>query len=779
MTGKTVESLIVFEKLTVGPVTITPKKVSAVYRLVKSNGEVVENELVYSYEENVFDPQEPSDRNLASMITAQVALNYGLFCKQIVFDGLFDNTDKSFLKSMMENTSREIYVNKFLLPNPFLRDEMKDMQIEKKNRYTAAESLFINTAFTETKLDWEHWEVDKNRHAVLSSGGKDSLLSYALLKEIGKDPYPVFVNESGRHWFTAINAYRYFKETEKNTGRVWCNSDRIFNWMLRQMPFIRENYANIRADDYPVRLWTVAVFLFGVIPVARMQKAGRIVIGDEYDSTQRAVHQGITHYTALYDQSRYFDNTLSRYYMKKGWNLSQFSILRSLSEMLIMKILSYRYPDLQQHQVSCHASHEKDGRIYPCGNCEKCRRIVGMMMALGKDPEKCGYTDDMIKNSLNSLSVKKVKQLGSDAAHLYFMLLDKDLIKKNEHTLKLAKPNPQIMQLRFDQERSMITDIPQDLRGPLFSVYKQYTDGISRLINRKWVEFDLFNSTDMNVPYPFEVKQIQHEKGTEEEVQKKDYLWGELTWPEIQDRLTEIDTAILPCGSVEQHGRHLPVDLDYFDADYLAKRVAEACSEPRPFVLPVVPYGVSYHHEDFKGTLSVSNESLSRFIYDIGMNLAKSGIKKLVILNGHGDNAPTLNFAAQMINRDAGIFVCVDTGESSDEDIFKLIKTPNDIHAGEMETSTSLAIRPHLVRMDEAKDITVEFENPYLDFSSGRGIPWYVRTKLISESGVIGNPLKASVKKGEEIWDIMVAHLVKFIEELKNADPETLHQRKY
>ncbi len=779
MTGRSIESLIVFEKLTVGPVKITPKKVSAVYKLIKGNGEEVENELVYTYEESVFNPMEPSDRNLASMVTAQVALNYGLFCKQIVFDGLYDNTDKSFLKAMMENTSREIYVNKFLMPNPFLQDEMKDMLVEKRNRYTAAESLFINTAFEGKKLDWEHWEVDKNRHAVLSSGGKDSLLSYALLKEIGKDPYPVFVNESGRHWFTAINAYRYLKETEKNTGRVWCNSDRIFNWMLRQMPFIRENYANIRADDYPIRLWTVAVFLFGVIPVARMQKAGRIVIGDEYDSTQRAVHQGITHYNALYDQSRYFDNTLSRYYMKKGWNLSQFSILRSLSEMLIMKILTYRYPDLQQHQVSCHASHEKDGRIYPCGNCEKCRRIVGMLMALDKDPKGCGYTDDMIKNSLEGLSVKKVKQIGSDAAHLYFMLSDKNLIKKNEYTSKLAKSNPQIMQLRFDQERSMINDIPQDLRNPLFSVYNQYADGITRLINRKWVEIDLFNSTEMNLPYPFEVKQIQHQKGGEEEDQKKDYLWGELTWPEIQERLTEIDTAILPCGSVEQHGRHLPVDLDYFDADYLAKRVAEACSEPRPFVLPVVPYGVSYHHEDFKGTLSVSNESLSRFIYDIGMNLAKSGIKKLVIINGHGDNAPTLNFAAQMINRDAGIFVCVDTGESSDEDIFKLIKTPNDIHAGEMETSTSLAIRPHLVRMEEAKDITVEFENPYLDFSSGRGIPWYVRTKLISESGVIGNPLKASVKKGEEIWDIMVAHLVKFIEELKNTDPETLHQRKY
>ncbi len=83
---------------------------------------------------------------------------------------------------------------------------------------------------------------DREKYAILSSGGKDSLLTYGIIKEIA-EPFPVFINEAGRHWFTAVNAHRYYKETEPNTEKPWCNSDRLFNWMLRHFPFIKENYA--------------------------------------------------------------------------------------------------------------------------------------------------------------------------------------------------------------------------------------------------------------------------------------------------------------------------------------------------------------------------------------------------------------------------------------------------------------------------------------------------------------------------------------------------------
>lgn len=148
--------------------------------------------------------------------------------------------------------------------------------------------------------------------------------------------------------------------------------------------------------------------------------------------------------------------------------------------------------------------------------------------------------------------------------------------------------------------------------------------------------------------------------------------------------------------------------------------------------------------------LSVANDGLSRFVYDIGMGLAKNGIKNLIILNGHGDNAPTLSYAAQMINRDAEIFVCVDTGETSDRDLYDLIETRNDIHAGEIETSTTLAIRPEMVQMDQAVNETLTFGSDYLDYTSDRGVDWYVQTSKISESGVMGDPTKASVEKGEK-----------------------------
>ena len=252
-----------------------------------------------------------------------------------------------------------------------------------------------------------------------------------------------------------------------------------------------------------------------------------------------------------------------------------------------------------------------------------------------------------------------------------------------------------------------------------------------------------------------------------------------MKWPEIEARLKFVDTAILPCGAIEQHGPHLPVDVDYFDAYYMAKKVAEKCAKPKPFVLPPIPYGVSYHHSEFKGTISVTNNALSALIYDIGMSLAHNGIKKLVILNGHGDNKPTLTYAAQMINRDAKIFVCVETGETSDVDLYNLIDTPNDIHAGEIETSTTLALRPELVDMDKAVDETLDLDNEYLDFTSQRGVNWYVHTRRISHSGVMGNAQKATVEKGKKMWAISIDKMVEFIESIMHTPLDELYQNRY
>lgn len=784
LAGKSVEKnpldiLIIWDRLEVGPVKLEKNKITTPYRLFWE-GKEDSTDLIYTYEEDVFDPDDPSHRNLANMVTAQVALNYGPFCKEIVFHGSFDPVDQRFLRDMADNTAREIYVKKFLEPNPFLVGDVTRLPVIKQKNYLTAKLQFPDSA-RQKKSKWQLWSTDKEKNCILSSGGKDSLLSFGLLNEIGKETHPIFINESGRHWFTALNAYRYFKENLPNTARVWSTSDRVFAWMLRHMPFIRQDFGNVRSDEYPIRLWTVAVFLFGALPLMRKREIGHLIIGDEHDSTVKTSFKGITHYDGLYDQSRYFDDSLSRYYMQKGWAISQFSVLRQMSEMLIETVLAKRYPEFQKNQVSCHAAHKEGERVFPCGKCEKCRRIVGMLTAIDADPKNCGYNDKQIERCLGDLASKQIHQEAPGKEHLNFILQNKGLIQVPPELQKNVKEHPVIMMLRFTPERSPITGMPIDLRKPIFEILMEYANGAVRRVGRKWEDFDPLTDQSLSLPYPFEMPSDKRSKpSTDRKRQsRKSYLWSELTWPEAELRLKEVDLAILPVGSIEQHGPHLTLDIDAFDADYLARRVAEACSDPKPLILPLVAYGVSYHHDEFPGTISINNDTLSRLIYEIGISVAKNGIKKLLILNGHGGNSPALNYAAQMINRDARIFVCVDSGETSDVDIAELTDTPNDVHAGEFETSTSLATRPELVQMDEAVKQVPEFSSRYLDFTSKRGVVWYAHTEKISDSGIMGDPTKANAKKGKKMWEIMIAHLVAFVEDLKSMTLDEIHQKRY
>jgi creatinine amidohydrolase/Fe(II)-dependent formamide hydrolase-like protein len=767
------------DRLEVGPVRLEPKRLVATYKVIR-DGEADTMELIYKYAEEVFAPAEAASRNLANMIAAQVALNYGLFCRKIVFYGDFDAADRNLLLDMAVNTAREIYVKKFLEPNPFLTESVAHLPIVQKRSYLQAQLEFPDADATTKSIRWDPGPIQENRIAISSSGGKDSLLSFGLLREIGFEVHPIFGNESGRHWFTALNAYRYFEQNIPGTARVWMNSDRIFAWMLRHLPFIRSDFANLRSDEYPVRLWTVAVFLFGALPLMRKRGIGRFVIGDEFDTTTRASHRGISHYDGLFDQSRYFDNMLSRYYSRKGWPLSQFSIVRPLSELLIEKILVQRYADLFALQMSCHATHLEDDRVRPCGKCEKCRRIVGMVLANDGDPAVCGYDQKQVNDCLIELAQARLHQERAGREQLMWMLRRKGKLPPNVQLVSQAREHPEILKLRFDRERAPVDGIPKSIREPLYSLFLEYANGAVLRQGKTWLDFDVLNDPTMHSPYFFEKsgRRVSLDQKKTDAAPNR-HILAEMTWPEAKRIFKEVDIALLPVGSIEQHGPHLPLDTDAFDADYLAKSVALGCTDPRPIVLPLVPYGVSYHHDDFSGTMSISNETLARLVFEIGLSAARNGITKLVIINAHGGNTPALNFAAQEINRSARIFVCVDTGETSDVDINSMIDTPNDVHAGEIETSTSLATRPELVRMEHVEKLVPNFSSRYLNFSSTRAVSWHAFTKRLSKSGVMGDPTKASAEKGRRMWDIMIKHLVIFVEELKQLTLDEIFQRRY
>ena len=339
---------------------------------------------------------------------------------------------------------------------------------------------------------------------------------------------------------------------------------------------------------------------------------------------------------------------------------------------------------------------------------------------------------------------------------------------------------PEVLSLRFDDRRSPVQAIPASLRRPLYGILLQHADGAVRRSGRAWVPFDILDDASLTRPYRFEPSETTGpaEARGPSPTEAHDYLLAELTWPEAERRLAEVDIALLPVGAIEQHGPHLPLDTDWWDADHMCREVAKRCAAPRPLVLPGIPYGVSYHHQDFPGTITVGPDTLARMVYEIGMSAARNGITKLIIVNGHGGNMPTLQYAAQMINRDAHIFTCVETGETSDADVARLSETKADVHAGEIETSTSLATRPELVDVTRLERFVPRFSSRYLDFASAYGVEWYAHTSRISPTGVLGDPTKASAQKGREMWEVMISHLAEFVEILKPLSLAQIHERR-
>jgi hypothetical protein len=477
--------LEVFDKLEVGPVMLKSNSLRMPYTIFYS-GKKHSYNLIYSYPEEVFQVDNPADQNLASMIGAQLALNYGLFCTKIIFRGAFTGIDALFINEMMENTSKEIYVKKFLELHPFIVGKAANLPVVIKEKYTCSKIEFQNHSNVTPGSLTVPWETSDSRYCILSSGGKDSLLSYGLINELGRETHPIYINESGRHWYTALNSFRYFENNIPNTSKVWTNCDRLFNWMKRHMPFVKENFANYRMDEYPIRLWTVAVFLFGALPLMKKRGIGRLVIGDEYDTTREMDYQGILHYDGLFDQSRFFVVALTAYFSQKKWNIWQFSVLRPMAEIMIQKVLTKRYPDLQAEQVSCHATHIKNSRVYPCGNCEKCRRIIAVLKAMDEDPMRCGYNSDQIKKCLSSIERQKINQIGEDSNQLFFLLVSKGLLQKTKAAIV---ENSYTMKLRFDPVASPLETIPPDIREKLISILSEYTDGAVIRTGNKWKKY--------------------------------------------------------------------------------------------------------------------------------------------------------------------------------------------------------------------------------------------------------------------------------------------------
>ncbi|MBV8816964.1 MAG: creatininase family protein, partial [Acidobacteriaceae bacterium] len=126
------------------------------------------------------------------------------------------------------------------------------------------------------------------------------------------------------------------------------------------------------------------------------------------------------------------------------------------------------------------------------------------------------------------------------------------------------------------------------------------------------------------------------------------YRYEEFTWPEIREAVAGQRVAVLPVGTIEQHGPHLPLVTDVMTAAEMSRRaVAEIPDEA--VLLPAVQYAFNEHHLDFPGTIAIAPDTFIAYVTDIGRSLAHHGFRKILLVNGHGSNVPFLDIVARNI----------------------------------------------------------------------------------------------------------------------------------
>lgn len=238
-----------------------------------------------------------------------------------------------------------------------------------------------------------------------------------------------------------------------------------------------------------------------------------------------------------------------------------------------------------------------------------------------------------------------------------------------------------------------------------------------------------------------------------------------MSWVEARTELGKARVALLPVGSTEQHGPHLPLGTDHLTAAEVARRAA---ARGGWLILPTVPVGVSEHHRQFWGTLWVEPSVLRDYVVGIVRSLGSHGVRRVVFVNGHGGNTAALDEAARVLRREAIFAFVFSWWRAIPEVIAEAIETGGS-HAGEMETSTVLAFARELV--DEGR---------YAEAVAGAAPEWGKRlygievgldTCDFSSSGATGDPSRATAEKGERLLTAAAERLDAFCRWLA-AEPE-------
>lgn len=225
-----------------------------------------------------------------------------------------------------------------------------------------------------------------------------------------------------------------------------------------------------------------------------------------------------------------------------------------------------------------------------------------------------------------------------------------------------------------------------------------------------------------------------------------------MTW-ETVDRESPT-TALLPVGSTEQHGPHLPLNTDTRIAETIATTVAETEDVA---VLPTVPYGSSAEHMNFPGTLSISSHTLRSLLRDILESAEAHGIQAIIIVNGHGGNMSALKECCAKVSRKTSLFATAWTW-------WNALERDNMGHAGKLETSLMLHLDP-----DNVHEPVDGAEN-WGERKHGSEMLYDV--EKFAPSGAVGNAQESSDRLGRTLFENAVEQLHGLVSEVRQRKVE-------
>jgi len=250
---------------------------------------------------------------------------------------------------------------------------------------------------------------------------------------------------------------------------------------------------------------------------------------------------------------------------------------------------------------------------------------------------------------------------------------------------------------------------------------------------------------------------------------------GDMSWTELREVLKKPNVVIIPLGSTEEHGAHLPVKFDSLSATYIAENAAQKVVDEHNIcvlVAPTIDYTEVSHHKRFPGTIGVKADTLTRMFRDIVGSFLDQGFNNIILLTAHWENCAPMEVALTMIKDDypkANLFGLSTMGLGFDVRP-GLVKA--DIagtgHALEIETSMGLVIEPEMVHLDRA--ITgsriLPLSPRYIGKSGkdhSKGVIYHSGLTGFDESGTLGDPTMATKEEGEKILTAIISDVADII----------------